>query len=107
MDDNTAKAIILSVLFGGIALAVITMVITSAVTRHFEKKRSNGLSVDEWASRLHALARALQASQAGDDRVAGAVLLEHAHLLRPGARDCGCPAESREPMRVVEEAGQF
>lgn len=102
MDPNTAKAIILSVLFGSVGLAVIAAIWASAIRdiRRGKQERSQGLSVDEWAFRLHHLARALMRSQAGDDRIAGAVLLEHSHLLRPGMK-CDCPdVEVSEPWRV-------
>lgn len=106
MDKNATMAIVLGILFGGIALVVITAIVTGAVSRHLRNRRSEGLSVDEWAARLHSLAQALKDAEGLDEQTAGRVLLDHAHLLRPGAKHCGCarpigPVSSRN---IITEA---
>lgn len=54
-----------------------------------------------WASRLHDLARRMMTLDSAEQQAAGKVLLDHAHLLVPGRRQCGCPApEKDEQWRV-------
>lgn len=85
----------------------------TAMVNHKLRKATRGsasLSEGEYASRLHALARALIASPSSDQRAAGAILLNHAHLLRPTAKYCGCPTEqiiggrrAETPQRTTNE----
>lgn len=102
MDDNTAKAIILGVLFGGIALTVIAAIWTSAWRDRAKQKGSDGLSMMEWANRLHDLAQVFKDAEGPDQQTAGRVLMDHAHLLRAGHPNCGC-----KPVPRVENAGEF
>jgi hypothetical protein len=89
VDDNTAFAIILSTLF--IVIGLVVAVALLSVRPRRAKRGSVPLSVDEQAAYLHSLAEALKATQGPDEQAASRVLLAHAHLLRPGAKDCGCP----------------
>lgn len=102
MNEYTAKAIILSALFGGIALAVIASVWASAWRARGEAKRSEGISVMEWANRLHDLAEVFKETEGADNRVVGRVLMDYAHLLRAGHPYCKCK-KAPQP----EDAGQF
>jgi hypothetical protein len=89
VDDNTAFAIILSTLF--VVIGLVAAVGLLSVRPRRAKRGSVPLSVDEQAAYLHSLAGALKVVGGPDEQAASRVLLVHAHLLRPGARDCGCP----------------
>ena len=54
-----------------------------------------------WASRLHDLARRMMTLDSAEQQAAGKVLLDHAHLLVPGRRQCGCPAPETKESTII------
>lgn len=91
MTDQICIYFWLGVLGTGWITMMILIVIRHAKSGRKPEKRSAALSEDEWASRLHDLAKALLVTSSPDQRAAGAILLNHAHLLRPNTQHCGCP----------------
>jgi hypothetical protein len=106
MSANAANT---AVILGILALAAIVGT-TLAVVNARDKRRSAALKAErevteqEWPEKLHALARRLLSLDAEDQRVAGRVLLDHAHLLRPGLKQCGCPAPEAKENRFTKVA---
>lgn len=94
MSANAAYTAVILGLLALIAIVGTTVFVLNArdkrrnAARQAERERAQ----ESYPVALHDLAQRLMTLDTEDQRTAGRVLLDHAHLLRPGLKGCGCPA---------------
>lgn len=104
MSANAAYTAVILGLLALVAIVTCTVLALGARDRRRSATRKTEQEDAErqWAFRLHELARRLGTLDTEDQRTAGRVLLNHAHLLRPEHRQCGCPAPEVKENQIVK-----
>jgi hypothetical protein len=103
MSANAAYTAVILGLLALVAIVIITVLILNARDkRRAEERRTEREQAQEnWPVALHDLARRMLTLDTEDERTAGRVLLNHAHLLRPGVKHCGCPAPETTENKII------